>query len=494
MATVNYRDRVKDTCTCTGTAGLINLNNAPPTGYKSFASAFNYPVAITAPIYVAYCIVDDTTGAWEMGVGEYDGVNTITRQPSSGGGIKSNSNNTLYGIDFAAGTKTVFCTPHQYGLSFKNSEGYIDGIGVGFGGGYLPQYTLVAGDGLGNLAVTPISHTADSTTLIVPSTLTSSTNAFTIKPPTIAQPYTAGTLTLTTSPASGGTTIVSRAGGPLSITTGIGYLTGAGGKITIKPGSTGSAGTTTANGAIVSITGGDTTTTGLGNGGTVNITGGSTVSGTGVGGPLNLRGGGGGSGGSCTLVAGNGNISVGGNSGCSGGIGTVGGTASLVGGNSIAAGIGGSIITYGGTLVGGGGGVGIAAGDADFTADAPGGDLTISAGGGGSSGSLCNGGNITLSPGLPGNITGNNAGSLIVGLRNGQTGGTGGKFRINTENLTDVFTVGETNSTGEPIMGFFLNSAVTRPAVTGSRGGNVALANLLIALQTLGLVSDNTTA
>jgi len=34
----------------------------------------------------------------------------------------------------------------------------------------------------------------------------------------------------------------------------------------------------------------------------------------------------------------------------------------------------------------------------------------------------------------------------------------------------------------------------TPPAVTGSRGGNAALASLLTTLATLGLITDNTTA
>ena len=35
---------------------------------------------------------------------------------------------------------------------------------------------------------------------------------------------------------------------------------------------------------------------------------------------------------------------------------------------------------------------------------------------------------------------------------------------------------------------------VTPPSITGSRNGNVALANLLDALETLGIITNNTTA
>jgi hypothetical protein len=43
-------------------------------------------------------------------------------------------------------------------------------------------------------------------------------------------------------------------------------------------------------------------------------------------------------------------------------------------------------------------------------------------------------------------------------------------------------------------VGFFGASPASKPAVTGSRGGNAALASLITALATLGLVTDNTTA
>jgi hypothetical protein len=43
-------------------------------------------------------------------------------------------------------------------------------------------------------------------------------------------------------------------------------------------------------------------------------------------------------------------------------------------------------------------------------------------------------------------------------------------------------------------IGFLGASAIARPAVTGSRGGNAALASLLTALANLGLLTDSTTA
>jgi hypothetical protein len=42
--------------------------------------------------------------------------------------------------------------------------------------------------------------------------------------------------------------------------------------------------------------------------------------------------------------------------------------------------------------------------------------------------------------------------------------------------------------------GFYGTAPITKPAVTGSRGGNAALASLLTALANLGLITDSTTA
>lgn len=45
-----------------------------------------------------------------------------------------------------------------------------------------------------------------------------------------------------------------------------------------------------------------------------------------------------------------------------------------------------------------------------------------------------------------------------------------------------------------PMLGFFGSAAIAKPAVTGSRGGNAALASLLTQLANLGLITDSTTA
>lgn len=60
----------------------------------------------------------------------------------------------------------------------------------------------------------------------------------------------------------------------------------------------------------------------------------------------------------------------------------------------------------------------------------------------------------------------------------------------------DSWTVG-TNGSWRHIssqLGFFSAAATAKPTVTGSRGGNAALASLLTALSTLGLITDSSTA
>lgn len=53
----------------------------------------------------------------------------------------------------------------------------------------------------------------------------------------------------------------------------------------------------------------------------------------------------------------------------------------------------------------------------------------------------------------------------------------------------------ELNETGSaPYMGFFGTAAGAKPTVTGSRGGNAALADLLTELATLGLITDSSSA
>lgn len=51
-----------------------------------------------------------------------------------------------------------------------------------------------------------------------------------------------------------------------------------------------------------------------------------------------------------------------------------------------------------------------------------------------------------------------------------------------------------TNNSGTKEIGFFGSATVPKPNITGSRGGNAALASLLTGLANLGLITDGTSA
>lgn len=78
-----------------------------------------------------------------------------------------------------------------------------------------------------------------------------------------------------------------------------------------------------------------------------------------------------------------------------------------------------------------------------------------------------------------------------------QPTGSGGVLRIrnqtNNVSVCDLGTDGSFRHLSTKI-GFFGAAVATKPTVTGSRGGNAALASLLTALAGLGLITDSTTA
>ena len=90
------KDRVKETFTTTGTADFT-LGGAA-SGFQTFAVIGNSNTTY-------YAAVDQATGAWEVGVGTYSSTGpTLTRDTvleSSNSGSK---------VNFAAGSKEVFCT------------------------------------------------------------------------------------------------------------------------------------------------------------------------------------------------------------------------------------------------------------------------------------------------------------------------------------------------------------------------------------------------
>ena len=95
---MNFADRVKDTTATTGT-GSIALSGSAPSGFRAFGSAFSVGDA-----EIGYCISDDADTAWEVGYGTLSASTTLDRSTvlaSSNGGAL---------VNFAAGTKSVFCT------------------------------------------------------------------------------------------------------------------------------------------------------------------------------------------------------------------------------------------------------------------------------------------------------------------------------------------------------------------------------------------------
>ncbi len=96
-----FADRVKDTSTTTGT-GSFTLSGTAPTGFRTWTSAF------ATGSRVWYCIeaVDGSgnpTGDWEVGNGTLTGATTLAR-------TQVLASSTGSAINFAAGTKNVFCT------------------------------------------------------------------------------------------------------------------------------------------------------------------------------------------------------------------------------------------------------------------------------------------------------------------------------------------------------------------------------------------------
>ena len=93
-------DRVKVTSTTTGT-GAFSLGSAV-TGFETFAQG----IGNSNTTY--YCIFNQGTSEFEVGLGTLDGTSAnITR--GSGATIFSSSNSDNV-VDFSAGTKDVFCT------------------------------------------------------------------------------------------------------------------------------------------------------------------------------------------------------------------------------------------------------------------------------------------------------------------------------------------------------------------------------------------------
>jgi hypothetical protein len=231
-----YADRVKDSTSITGT-GAITLSGTASAGYQTFATAFG-----ASPQTVAYCIADQSGSKWEVGTGVFNGTTGLTRvtvlASSSGGSL----------VAFTGGTQDVFCTaPAKYLDTFTSTN---QGVVPASGGGTT---TFLRADG--SFAAPPTTAPAGATTQIQYNNagafgananffytsgtntvsfgnLTGSALAMTIQPLAPTSVQDAGILAITTQNA----VKANSTGGRLTVNTGTGTGTAAGGHLWAQTG------------------------------------------------------------------------------------------------------------------------------------------------------------------------------------------------------------------------------------------------------------------
>lgn len=104
------------------------------------------------------------------------------------------------------------------------------------------------------------------------------------------------------------------------------------------------------------------------------------------------------------------------------------------------------------------------------------------------------GGEIQINGGDNLDATEGYGGSIIIQAGLGGGAGVDGEVSLGVQSLGTGVTVSTASIGGAIALGFFGGTPAAKPTVTGSRGGNAALASLLTALATLGLITNNTTA
>ena len=110
------KDRVKESSASTGT-GDFTLTGAID-NFIAFSAALNIGDA------TYYTISNDTTGKWEVGLGTYSALNTLTRVT-----VFSSSNSNA-AVNFTAGPKIVFITaPAEQYVSRNQSVAYSIALG-----------------------------------------------------------------------------------------------------------------------------------------------------------------------------------------------------------------------------------------------------------------------------------------------------------------------------------------------------------------------------
>ena len=94
-----------------------------------------------------------------------------------------------------------------------------------------------------------------------------------------------------------------------------------------------------------------------------------------------------------------------------------------------------------------------------------------------------------------GSVTLSNATAVVISASNADLQISGPNASLQATDVggsLDLFGDNIHIGTGGDAVGFFGVGAVSKPTVSGSRGGNAALASLMIALSNLGLVTDST--
>lgn len=139
------KDRVKETTTTTGT-GTITLAGAS-TGFQSFSVIGNGNTTY-------YAIVDQTNGAWEVGVGTYTASGTTLSRDTV---LESSNAGSL--VNFAAGSKDVFVTyPAERSVYLDTAGSAVATLDVGTLGVSTANITT-ANITSGTVSTTPTSGT-----------------------------------------------------------------------------------------------------------------------------------------------------------------------------------------------------------------------------------------------------------------------------------------------------------------------------------------------
>ena len=115
-------DRVKTTSTATGNSQTtFAISGTAATGFDTFAAG----IGTSNTTY--YCIFNQGTTEWEVGLGTLSTTTNLQRTT-----IITSSNSDAV-VDFAAGTKDVFCTmPASKSVYLDASGNTINAAGQGF--------------------------------------------------------------------------------------------------------------------------------------------------------------------------------------------------------------------------------------------------------------------------------------------------------------------------------------------------------------------------